>query len=162
MDTPELFPRHIQRAVARKTPNLDRVGIYQYIILDQMRGREFDSGSLDRALRRMALIPKEKAQVKRVKVYHPFFPEDKDRRIKLWFLGHPADCKLAKRFASDQLRPPPQRKTRVCQPTYLDAVFGVSKALPGAPCDVWWAIDAERPWFIARKKRPLLGIARFL
>lgn len=162
MDTQELFPRHIQRAVARKTPNLDRQGIYQYILLDHMRGREFEPSCLERALRRMRLIPEGEIQVKKLKVYHPFFPEDEDRQIRLWFLGHVKDRGQAKRFASDQLRPPPQRKTRVCQPTYLDAVFGVSKALPGAPCDVWWAIDIERPWFIARKKRPLVAIARFL
>lgn len=162
METPQHFPKHIQRAVARKKPNLDRLGIYQYIILEDMNGREFETSNLDRALRRMAYISKDQLQIKSIKIYHPLYPEDKDQRIKLWFLGHQQDRTCAKSFAADQLRLPARRKARPCRPTYLDAALGLSKALSGAPCDVWWAIDIERPWFLARKKRPLIGISRYL
>lgn len=162
MDTPDSFPRHVQRAVARKAPNLDRQGIYQYIILDPMMGQQFEGSNLDRAARRMTSVGKDRLEIKSFKLYHPYYPEDKERRIKLWFLGHPDDRKLAKLFAADQLRPLALRASRLCQPAYIDAALGFNKALSGAPCDVWWAIDLERPWFLARKKRPLMGIVRYL
>jgi len=97
-----------------------------------------------------------------VKVYHPHYPEDKSERIKFWFLGHPKDKSCAGGFAADQLRPPGRREARLSKPTHIDAAFGLSKSLSGSPCNVWWAIDIERPWFLSRKKRPLLGILRYL
>jgi hypothetical protein len=162
METHQEFPKDVQRAIARKKPSVDRQGVLKYLIMDHMEGRGFEPSSLNHAENRMSSAGRPGLEVCSFKIYHPYYPEDKKMRLKFWFLGHPGDKHLAKSFAADQVRPPKLRKAKPRQPTYIDAAVGVSRVLPSVPCDVWWTIDLWRPWFISKKKKPMVWLLQYL